>query len=85
MSKRLQVLLEEAEMADVRRAARRQRMTTAEWVRQALRAARRAAPEGDAKKKLAVVRGAVRHAFPTADIGQMLAEIERGYERPADE
>jgi methylmalonyl-CoA mutase N-terminal domain/subunit len=81
MSKRLQVLLEEAEMADVRRAARQQRLTTAEWVRQALRAARRAAPHGDPKKKLAVVRAAARHQFPTADIGQMLAEIERGYER----
>ena len=85
MSKRLQVLLEEAEMADVRRAARRQRLTTAEWVRQALRAARRAAPEGDPKRKLAVVRASARHGFPTADIGQMLAEIERGYQHRADE
>jgi hypothetical protein len=85
MSKRLQVLLEEAEMAEVRRAARRERMTTAEWVRQALRAARRAVPEGDARKKLAAVRASARHEFPTADIGQMLAEIERGYDRQADE
>ena len=85
MSKRLQVLLEEAEMAEVRRAARQQRLTTAEWVRQALRAARRAAPEGDPKKKLAAVRAAARHGFPTADIGQMLAEIERGYERRAND
>lgn len=85
MSKRLQVLLEEAEMAEVRRAARRERMTTAEWVRQALRAARRAAPEGDARKKLAAVRASARHDFPTGDIGQMLAEIERGYEQRADE
>ena len=84
MSKRLQVLLEEAEMADVRRAARRQRMTTAEWVRQALRAARRAAPEGDPKKKLGVVRVAARHSFPSADIGEMLAQIERGYAAPGD-
>ena len=79
MSKRLQVLLEEAELAEIRRAARRQRMTTAEWVRQALRAARRREPSGDARKKLAVVRAGARHAFPTADIDQMLAEIERGY------
>ena len=82
MSKRLQVLLEESELADVRRAARRQKMTTAEWVRQALRSARRAEPEGDPKKKLAVVRASARHAFPTADIGEMLAEIERGYVDP---
>jgi hypothetical protein len=79
MSKRLQVLLEEAELAEIRKAARRQRLTTAAWVRQALRAARRSEPGADAKKKLAVVRAAVGHAFPTADIDQMLAEIEQGY------
>jgi hypothetical protein len=70
MSKRLQVLLEEAEMAEVRRAARRERMTTAEWVRQALRAARRAVPEGDARKKLAAVRASARpssHRYVTID------------------
>jgi hypothetical protein len=79
MSKRLQVLLDESELADVQEAARRQRMTTAEWVRQAIRAARRNAPGGDVKKKLEVVRAAARHSFPTADVDQMLAEIERGY------
>jgi hypothetical protein len=79
MSKRLQVLLEESELAEIRKLARRQRLTTAAWVRQALRAARRAEPGGDAKRKLAVVRAAVGHAFPTADIDQMLNEIERGY------
>jgi hypothetical protein len=78
MSKRLQVLLNEAELADIRKLARRQRLTTAEWVRQALRAARRGQPGADAKKKLATVRAAAEHAFPTADIDQMLAEIERG-------
>jgi hypothetical protein len=79
MSKRLQVILDDAELAEIQRVARRQRLTTAEWVRQALRAARRAEPRTDAKKKLEVVRAAARHAFPTADIDQMLREIERGY------
>jgi hypothetical protein len=85
MSKRLQVLLDEAELAEVRRAARHQRMTTAEWVRQALRSARRAEPKGDPKRKLAVVRAAVRHSFPTADIGEMLADVERGYAGQGDD
>ena len=58
--------------------ARRHRMTVAEWVRQALRAARRREPPGGADKKLDVVRAASRHTFPTADIEQMLAEIEAG-------
>jgi len=79
MSQRLQVLLDESELAEIRRAARRHKLTTAAWVRQALRAARRAEPGSDTKKKLEVVRAAARHRFPTADIDQMLAEIERGY------
>jgi hypothetical protein len=78
MSQRLQVLLEEAEFAEIRRAARRQRMTVAEWVRQALRRARQAEPAGDPRRKLALVREAARGAYPTADLPQMLEEIERG-------
>ena len=79
MSQRLQVLLDEKEFAEIRRVARRHKVTVAEWVRQALRAARRDEPAADARHKLAVVREAVRGAYPTADIGQMLAETERGY------
>lgn len=80
MSKRLQVLLEEREFRDIQRIAQAKRMTVAEWVRQALRTASRREPLGDAGKKLGVVRAAARHALPTGDIDQMLAEIERGYE-----
>ena len=79
MSKRLQVLIEEAELRELRRAARRNNVTVAEWVRRALRAARRIEPTRDADRKLAVVRAAVRQDFPAGEIGQMLAEIERGY------
>lgn len=79
MSKRLQVLLEERELREIQRAARAQRMTVAEWVRQALRAARRGEPKTDAKKKREAIQAAARHSFPTADIDQMLAEIESGY------
>ncbi len=79
MSKRLQVLLDDTELRDIQRLARAQRMSVAEWVRGALRAARRREPLGDAGKKLEIVRSAARHAFPTADIDAMLGEIERGY------
>ena len=78
MSKRLQVLLDEPEWREVQRAARAQRLTVAAWVRQALRAARRTEPLRGTDKKLAVVRAAAQHDFPTADIDQMLAEIQRG-------
>ena len=40
MPKRLQVLLDEEEYKEIQRVARNQRVTLAEWVRQALRQAR---------------------------------------------
>ena len=79
MSHRLQVLLDESEFAEIRRVARRHHMTVAEWVRQALRAARRDEPAAEPRRKLAVVREAAQGTYPTADIDTMLAEIERGY------
>lgn len=54
-------------------------MTVAEWVRQALRRARRDEPVIDPRRKLAALREAARGSYPTADIGQMLTEIEGGY------
>jgi hypothetical protein len=80
MSKRLQVLLAEEELDEIRRIARSRHMTVAEWVRQTLRAARRREPLGDASRKLEVIRAAARQSFPAGDIEQMLAEIARGYE-----
>ena len=82
MTKRLQVLLQEDEFSEIRRTARRQRMSVAEWVRQALRRARREEPVIDPARKLAAIREATRHEYPTADIEQMLGEIERGYLEP---
>ena len=79
MSKRLQVLLDEGEFDEIRRLARQRNVTVADWVRDALRAARRRRPSSDAAKKLAAVREAAKHGFPTSDIRTMLAEIERGY------
>jgi hypothetical protein len=79
MSKRLQVILQDAEYREIQRVARLRRMTVAEWVRQALAAARRYEPLGDAGKKLDAVRDAARQEFPTAAIEDMLAEIESGY------
>ena len=79
MSKRLQVILDEAELRAIQRAARAKRMTVAEWVRQTLRAARRREPASDARKKMEAIRAATRHSFPTADIEEMLEQIETGY------
>jgi hypothetical protein len=79
MSKRLQVIFDDEELADLQRAAKRNHMTTSEWVRQVVRKAQRNEARGDPKKKLAAVRRAAEHSFPTADIDQMLSEIEGGY------
>lgn len=79
VSKRLQVLLEEEDFEDVRRAAAARRVSVADWVRDAIRLARREQPSSSPDRKLAAIRAAARHDFPTADIGQMLEEIERGY------
>jgi hypothetical protein len=77
---RLQVLMEEAELQALRRAARRQGMTVASYVRSAIIEARQRAGGRSRVEKLAVLRRAVRHHDgPTSDIDQMLAEIERGY------
>jgi hypothetical protein len=78
MSKRLQVLLGAAEFKELKRIARRHRMTVSAWVRQALRDLWRREPATDPERKLRVVREAVRHAYPAPEIGQMLREIERG-------
>jgi len=79
MSKRLQVLLPDRDMSDIQRLARRQQITVGEWVRRALRDARVRQPVNDAETKLKAVRRAAGYTFPTADMDQMLEEIERGY------
>lgn len=73
------MLLEESELRRFQRLARRQKVTTAEWVRQALRAAGDRQAATSATDKLSAVQRAAAHAYPTADIDRMLAEIERGY------
>lgn len=79
MSKRLQVILEDEEYREIRSVARRARLSVSEWVRQALRAARREVSGGDPGRKLEAVRAAVAYEFPTADMDRMLREIEAGY------
>ncbi len=79
MAKRLQVILQDPEYREIQRMARSRHMSIAEWVRQALQAARRREPVGDVGKKLDVIRAAARHDYPTADIDEMLVQIESGY------
>ena len=68
------------EMLEIQRLARSERMTVGEWVRRTLREARMRKPATDSETKLKAVRRAAEFAFPTADVEQMLDEIEQGYE-----
>jgi isocitrate dehydrogenase kinase/phosphatase len=78
MPRRRQALFDDADWREIQRAARERELTRSEWVRQALRAP--CEPQvSDRERKLAVVRAAARHAFPSADIEQVLEEIERAY------
>ncbi|HEV8238480.1 MAG TPA: CopG family transcriptional regulator [Thermoanaerobaculia bacterium] len=79
MSKRLQVLLDEEDFAEVQRAARERRVSVADWVRDAIRLAKREQPSSSPERKIAAIRAAAQHQGPTADIDVMLEEIERGY------
>jgi hypothetical protein len=79
VSKRLQVLLPDQEMTEIQRFARREKLTVGEWVRRMLRDARMRQPVNEPEAKLKAVRKAAQHSFPTADIEQMVSEIEQGY------
>jgi hypothetical protein len=71
--------MDQDELDAIRAAARERGVTVSEFVRETLREARRKVASGDTERKLAAIRAADRHAYPTADIDQMLGEIERGY------
>jgi hypothetical protein len=76
MTKRLQILMEEDELREIQQAARHERLTIAEWVRRALREVRQQRLQSSLERKLAAIREAAEGSAPTADIDQMLAEIE---------
>jgi hypothetical protein len=67
-------------MEELRRLARREKVPLGEWVRRVLRQERLRQPVHEPQAKLKAVRRAVEHSFPSGDIGQMLNEIERGYD-----
>jgi hypothetical protein len=79
MTKRLQVLFDDEELAGIQRLAKRRRQTTAAWVRDTLRAAREVQDYPDPEPKLRAIREALSHDYPTGDIQTINAEIERGY------
>jgi len=79
VTRRLQVLLDDEELAEIQQLARRRHQTTAAWVREALRVARDTTSYPETGRKLRAVREAASHAYPAGEIHEMLDEIERGY------
>jgi hypothetical protein len=76
MSKRLQVVVGDADFERYRRTAQAQGVNISEWVRQALRVAERERSSGDVEAKLAAIRKAASYRFPMPDIDTLLAEME---------
>ena len=74
----LQFVIDPEELEAVRAAAEEMGVTISEFVRQTILEACQKAASGDPDRKLAAIRAAVRHAYPTFDIDQMLGEIENG-------
>lgn len=73
MSSRLQIIVPDRLEEDVRRAARRRHLSTSAWVRQAIERQLVAdQPATDPLDRLAAL------GAPTADIEQMLEEIDAG-------
>lgn len=71
--------MDDDELQSIQRLARRERVTTAEWVRQRLREAQEVRARPDIATKLAAIQRASQLQAPAPDIEQMLAEVERGY------
>ena len=76
MPKRLQILLSEDEYKEYQEIARSQGISLSEWARRALRQTRFDQMAIDTK--LRTIETASRHSYPTADIDDMLREIEAG-------
>jgi uncharacterized membrane protein len=78
MSKRLQVVVADAEIERYAQTAEAAGLSMSEWARQTLRTAVREASSGDVEAKLAVIRRAAgnRTGAREVDIETMLAETE---------
>jgi hypothetical protein len=79
MSKRLQVLIPDEEMTSIQRQAKSENLSVGEYVRGALREVEARRQTRSSAAKLASIREASKHSFPTSDIEEVNREIERGY------
>ena len=78
MSKRLQVVVGDEELEQLRKAAARKGLTLSEWTRQVLHRARETQTGPTRDGKLAALDRALACGHPTGDVTAMLTEIETG-------
>lgn len=78
MSKRLQIVVADEEHERLRKAAAREGLTLSEWARRVLERAREGQKGPTPSRKIAALDRALKCGHPTADIDEMLAEIEKG-------
>ena len=79
MSKRLQVLIADEELTRIRHLAEQENLSVGEWVRRTLSEACANRSLREPGQKLKALREAAAYTYPTADLDQMLGEIEKGY------
>ena len=79
MSIRLQVLLDEEELEEIKQRAREEHMSVSAWVRRALDHEMRERPSTAVRKKLELLHAASRNDYPAGDYAEMAADISRSY------
>ena len=78
MSTRLQIIVSEEEIEELRKCADREGVTLSEWARRALRRARASQLGPTPELKLKVLEQALQRGHPTSNMDEMLDDIERG-------
>ncbi len=79
MSVRLQVLLDEEELQEVRILAKEEKITVSSWVRRAIQHEKKERPGVALRKKLEIIQKLSKYNFPVHDYKDMAAEIDSGY------
>ena len=79
MSKRLQLLLADDEIAELKGRAREERMTVSAWVRRAIYHEMNERPASSVRAKLELIDRLSDLGFPSGDYRDIAADIESDY------
>ncbi len=79
MSIRLQILLPEEELQEIKRLASQEHMTVSAWVRRAIQHEQRERLRSVMQEKQHIIRKAAKFQFPAADYEDIAADIESDY------